>query len=266
MPDRSPPRGAGELERAARRLAEAERVVAATGAGMSKESGIPTFRDALDGLWSQYDPEELATRRGFARAPARVWGWYNYRRGLMSATEPHGGHYALARLEELVPELVVVTQNIDGMHLRAGSLTVLELHGNINRFKCFERDHPVAVELAASREDVPAEPPKCARCGSPIRPDVVWFGEMLPAGVYERAEGLAAACDVMLVVGTSGLIYPAAALPMTAAAAGATIIEVNVQGSEFTRIADIFLEGPAGQVLPELVEAVAALTASGRGG
>lgn len=247
----------GGLDRVARWLAEAKLVVVATGAGMSKESGIPTFRDAQDGLWARYRPEELATREGFRSDPARVWGWYNYRRGLIARCAPHPGHHALARLERLVPELVVVTQNVDGLHVRAGSKAVLELHGNINRFKCFEQDHRVDLEIPLA-DAGPVEPPVCASCGSPLRPDVVWYGETLPPGVFERAESLARACDVMLVVGTSGIVYPAAGLPLVARAGGARVVEVNVERSEVTQTADVFFEGPAGTVLPDLVARVEA--------
>lgn len=254
---------ADEFERAVQALDGAELLVVATGAGMSKESGIPTFRDAMEGLWAHYDPEELATREGFRRSPARVWGWYNYRRGLIAREAPHGGHRALARLEKLVPRLVIVTQNIDGMHQRAGSGSVLELHGNINRFKCLDGDHPVDIEIPVSDVDGPMEPPACSRCGSPVRPDVVWFGERLPPGIFERAEALAASCDAMLVVGTSGLVYPAAGLPLTARAGGATVIEVNTARSELSSQVDVFLEGPAGQLLPKLVSRIEAARRSG---
>lgn len=225
---------------------------------MSKESGIPTFRDAQEGLWARYRPEELATREGFRNDPARVWGWYNYRRGLVSRCTPHAGHLALAQLEELLPEMAVVTQNIDGLHKRAGSRTVLELHGNINRFKCFENDHPVEIEVPLAESDGPVEPPRCSTCGSSIRPDVVWYGEMLPPGVFERAEELSRACEVMLVVGTSGIVYPAAALPLAARAGGGRVVEVNVEMSELTQVVDVFLQGPAGVVLPQLVSFVEA--------
>lgn len=241
------------LDRVAGWLAEAKSVVVATGAGMSKESGIPTFRDAQDGLWARYRPEELATRDGFRSDPARVWGWYNYRRGLIARCTPHAGHDALVRLERSVPELFVVTQNIDGLHVRAGSTAVLELHGSINRFKCFEHDHPVDLEVPLADTDGPVEPPHCATCGSPLRPNVVWFGEMLPPGVFERAESLARSCDVLLVIGTSGIVYPAAGLPMAAKAGGARVVEVNVEKSDVTHTVDVFLEGPAGVVLPDLV-------------
>jgi NAD-dependent deacetylase len=245
-----------DLEGVVEALAEARFVVAATGAGMSKESGIPTFRDAQEGLWARYRPEELATRDGFQRDPARVWGWYNYRRGLVAGCEHHAGHTALARLERLVPEMVVVTQNVDGLHRRAGSSTVLELHGNINRFKCFDHDHSADTEMPISDTVGPLEPPRCSICGSYVRPDVVWYGEMLPPGVYLRAESLSGSCDVMLVVGTSGIVYPAAALPMVARAGGAKIVEVNVERSELSHMVDVFLQGSARDVLPRLVSRV----------
>jgi NAD-dependent deacetylase len=241
---------------AVRALAQAQLVVAATGAGMSKESGIPTFRDAQEGLWARYDPEELATRDGFRTNPARVWGWYNYRRGLIARVTPHAGHRALAELEKLVAQVVVVTQNIDGMHQRAGSTMILELHGSIHRFKCFDNDHAVEIEVPLTDRDGDLEPPTCVYCGSGVRPDVVWYGEMLPPCVFERAATLVQSCDVMLVVGTSGLVHPAAGLPVSAQAAGATVIEVNTRPSEITRHADIYLEGPAGAVLPELIAEV----------
>jgi NAD-dependent deacetylase len=244
------------LERAIEAVAAAAQVVVATGAGMSKESGIPTFRDAQEGLWARYDPQQLATREGFAQDPARVWGWYNYRRGLISRTKPHAGHEAVADLERLVPELVVVTQNIDGLHRVAGSGAVLELHGNINRFKCFDHDHPVDIDVPVTDEDGPIDPPECPRCGSPIRPDVVWFGEILPAEVLMRAEQLAGSCDVMLVVGTSGLVQPAAGLPLVARMSGATVVEVNTEPSYLTPQVEVFLRGPAGEVLPQLVAGV----------
>ncbi|KPK75917.1 MAG: hypothetical protein AMS25_17925 [Gemmatimonas sp. SM23_52] len=249
---------AAKLERAVEALDQARLVVAATGAGMSKESGIPTFRDAQEGLWARYNPEELASPQGFRQDPARVWGWYNYRRRLIAGSSPHAGHRALAELEELVPRLVVVTQNIDGFHKQSGSSTVLELHGNINRFKCFEHGHPVDIEIPPVAGDGLLEPPKCPRCGSYIRPDVVWYGEMLPHGVFEQAENFARSCDVMLVVGTSGIVYPAAALPMAARVGGAIVIEVNTQPSQLTQMVDILLQGPAGEVLPALVTGLAA--------
>lgn len=240
------------LERAVRLLAGAERVVASTGAGMSRESGIPTFRDAREGLWARYDPEALATERGFRADPRLVWSWYAGRRKAIRACRPHAGHRALAELEGVVPELTVVTQNIDGLHVQAGSTDVVELHGNILRTRCLDAGHPFTGELS----DEEGEPPPCPVCGSPLRPDVVWFGEILPEEALERAWRLAEACDVMLVVGTSGMVRPAADLPWVARRAGASVVEVNPEPGEITPVADVFLRGPAGAVLPALLEGV----------
>jgi len=253
----------------ARALAEAveilqatERLVVSTGAGMSRESGIPTFRDAQEGLWAEFDPTELATEAGFRAAPARVYGWYAYRRERILACSPHPGHRALVDLESLIPGTIVVTQNIDGLHAAAGSSTVLELHGSIRRLKCLDAGHGFTGELprtpdAASGAEI--EPPPCPLCGSPLRPDVVWFGELLPAEATQQAWAAAGACDAMLVVGTSGMVWPAAELPFLAARAGARIIEVNPSRSEISRVADVFIQGPAGEVLPALVEALRTL-------
>lgn len=244
-----------DLDAAVRILRDARRVVASTGAGMSRESGIPTFRDAQEGLWARFNPEELATERGFRAAPARVWGWYAYRRQRILECAPHAGHRAMAAMERILSELVVVTQNIDGLHQAAGSSDVIELHGSIRRFKCLDRGHAFRGELPAGPvAEAELEPLQCPECGSPLRPDVVWFGELLPTAATERAWKLAQRCDAMLVVGTSGMVWPAAELPFVAARAGARIVEVNPVRSEVTRVADVFLDGPAGEVLPLLVQ------------
>lgn len=246
------------LERTAARVAAAERVVVSSGAGMSRESGIPTFRDALEGMWAKFNPEELATEQGFRANPTRVWSWYAQRRARIAQAAPHPGHRALVRLESLIPHLAIATQNIDALHQRAGSRDVTELHGSIDRLKCLDRHHPfTGTAPPAPVEDAEQEPPPCPRCGSPLRPDVVWFGEMLPAHAVERAWRLAAECEVMLVVGTSGMVWPAAELPHIAHRAGAAVVEVNPVPSELTPIADIFLAGAAGEVLPKLADAVA---------
>lgn len=240
------------LERAAAALAGAARVVVSTGAGMSRESGIPTFRDAQEGLWARFSPQELATEQGFRANPERVWSWYAERRERIGACAPHAGHHALAELERIVPDLVIVTQNIDGLHHAAGSTRVVELHGNIGRTKCLDAHHPYAGELPPAG-GAPQSPPACPECGSPLRPDVVWFGEMLPGAATERAWEIAAACDVLLVVGTSGTVWPAAELPYVARDSGATVIEISPERTEVTPLADILLQGTAGEVLPALV-------------
>jgi len=244
-----------ELDAAVEILRKTRSLVASTGAGMSRESGIPTFRDAQEGLWANFDPEQLATEAGFRAAPARVWGWYASRRAQIMECEPHPGHLALVELEGLIPEVAVVTQNIDGLHEAAGSSRVIELHGNIRRSRCLDAAHPFVGELpAAGSGDAgdEVEPPGCAVCGSPLRPDVVWFGELLPVEATQTAWALAQACDTMLVIGTSGMVWPAAELPFIAARAGARIIEVNPTRSEITRVADVFIAARAGEAIPEL--------------
>lgn len=245
------------LQQAAEWLATAERVAVLTGAGISRESGVPTFRDAQEGLWARYDPMELASPEGFRRDPALVWRWYEWRRALVGRAQPNPGHGALVRLEALVPYLTVITQNVDGLHHAAGSRNLVELHGNLQRFKCFERGHLVPAELLSTDERVP---PCCPQCGALVRPDVVWFGEMLPEVALRQARDEVAAAEVLLVVGTSGLVQPAASLPLVAVEAGARSIEINPDRTALTPHLDLHLSGPAGRILPALVDAVAART------
>jgi NAD-dependent deacetylase len=243
-----------DIAAAARRLAPATSVVVLTGAGVSRESGIPTFRDVQTGLWARYDPAQLATRGGFLRDPQLVWAWYDYRRRMVEAAEPNAGHHAIVTLARLLPAVTVVTQNVDGLHQAAGSLRVLELHGSLRRFKCLGGGHDgfTAADFAGQAET----PPHCPACGDLLRPDVVWFGEMLPEEVLAEATALCGACDLLLVVGTSGVVYPAAGLPGLARRAGAYVIDVNPQRDEIAGDADLFLQGPGGEVLPALAEAV----------
>ena len=238
------------IERAAEWLRGATRVVATTGAGVSKESGIPTFRDAPNALWENYRPEDLATRSGFQRDPARVWRWYAQRRAMIAGAHPHEGHVALARMETRFEDFLLLTQNIDDLHRLAGSTKLIELHGNIFRYKCFDRDHP-----AAPPEETPEVPPRCA-CGSYLRPDVVWFGEPLDAGHLRRAYAALDACDVLLVVGTSGLVYPAAGFAEIARAAGARVVEINPEPTPVTPLADVFVRAGAREALPALLRRV----------
>ncbi len=234
------------------RLRQARRVVALTGAGVSAESGVPTFRDAQTGLWAQYRPEELATPEAFARHPGRVWAWYAWRRRLVQQAQPNPAHKALAHLEQRIPDFTLITQNVDGLHQRAGSRRVIELHGNLMRTVCAAHRHPVT-----QWDPVPeGEVPRCPQCGSLLRPDVVWFGEALPAEALEAATRAARQAEVMLVVGTSGLVYPAAALPSLAAAQGAYLVEVNPQETALSALMDAVLRGPAGEILPRLVAAL----------
>jgi NAD-dependent deacetylase len=233
------------------RLAAARRVAVLTGAGISAESGIPTFRDALTGLWAQYDPHALATPEGFARNPKLVWEWYAERRRRIAAVQPNPGHVALAALERRFERFTLVTQNIDSLHQRAGSHTVVELHGNITRVKC-SREGILVREFPEDES-----PPRCP-CGAFLRPDVVWFGEMLPADALARAEEAAEHCEVFLSIGTSAQVYPAAELPLRALSAGATLVEINPETTPLTRHAHFVLQGAAGVVLPQLAGKLAA--------
>jgi NAD-dependent deacetylase len=239
----------GEIE-AAKLLRSAKCVTVLTGAGVSKESGIPTFRDALTGLWAQYDPEKLATAQGFLENPALVWQWYDGRRQLLAQVKPNAGHFALVELEKMVGRLTIITQNVDGLHRLAGSSSICELHGNIANIKCFDANHPAS--------DIPfglKEPPTCF-CGSKLRPDVVWFGELLPEFQLAQAVQAAGKTDLMLVIGTSGLVYPAASLPYLASQHGARIIEINPEKTPITPITHLFLQGPSAQILPAIVSAL----------
>jgi NAD-dependent deacetylase len=231
-------------------LRGAERVVALTGSGVSAESGVPTFREAQSGLWEKFDPRELATPEAFARDPRLVWEWYDWRRTLVERAEPNAGHLALAELERRFSAFNLVTQNVDGLHQRAGSRMVTELHGNILRSKC-------SLEGTMVEDYAPDEaPPPCPRCGAPLRPDVVWFGETLPTEAFQVASEAARACDLFLSVGTSSLVYPAAVLPFEGLENGAVLVEVNPDETPLSAHADQILRGPAGEMLPRLVEAI----------
>jgi NAD-dependent deacetylase len=229
------------------RLATAHSVVVFTGAGISAESGVPTFRGA-EGIWSKFKPEELATMNAFLRNPQLVWDWYAYRRKILATVLPNAGHRAIVELEKQVPRVAVVTQNVDNLHRRAGSATIIELHGNIERNYCLKCGTP----YDAGREEL-LEIPRCGSCGGLIRPDVVWFGEAMPEDEWDAAVREAGGADVCLSVGTSGLVYPAASIPSIARRAGAFHADVNPERGPLSDDADEFLKGPAGDVLPELV-------------
>jgi len=239
-----------ELDRARDLIADATAVAVLTGAGISAESGIPTFRDALTGLWENYRPEELATPEAFAANPRLVWDWYAWRRAKVAEARPNPGHGALVAIESACArrgvDFTLITQNVDGLHHAAGSRRVVELHGNIRRVKCLDRDHPVAAWPEG--EGVPA----CPRCGSLLRPDVVWFGESLPPEALAAAFAAARTCDVFLCVGTSTVVEPAATLPFIALESGARVIEVNPQPTPLSARASISLRGSAAEILPQL--------------
>ncbi len=242
-----------QIAHAASHLAKARRVACLTGAGVSAESGIATFRDALTGLWSKFDPQQLASQAGFAADPELVWRWYMDRRAWVDSSTPNAGHMALAEIEALTPDFTLVTQNVDDLHEKAGSVNVLHLHGSLTRFRCNRCSAPHELQ---TEEIAAAMPPNCVGCGGPVRPDVVWFGEMLPYDILQRAAIAAETCDVMLVVGTSGMVYPAAQLPYTAKAAGAFVIDINPEPSDISMMADTFLQGPNGEIGPKLAAAV----------
>ncbi len=241
------------LARAAQSLCEASAVVCLTGAGVSAESGVPTFRDAQSGLWSRFDAAELASPQGFERDPGLVWRWYMWRLKLLEAAAPNPGHIALAELSRTFLKFDLVTQNVDDLHEQAGSVDVIHLHGSLLRFRCRLCAHRHRLTEAERGGE---GPPACAACGDLVRPDVVWFGEGLPLDALKAASEAAHGSDVMLVAGTSGLVYPAAQLPLIARQAGATIIDINVERSAISDRAALFLRGKSGEVLPRLARAL----------
>lgn len=232
-------------------------VVVLTGAGVSAESGVPTFRDAQTGLWARYDPRDLATPDAFDRDPQLVWRWYAWRRELVARAQPNPAHVALAALESEVRGFTLITQNVDGLHRRAGSRNLLELHGNIGRSKCSVE----GVVVQGHDEDV--ELPRCPVCGAFLRPDVVWFGEMLDAWTLAEAERLARECDVLVSIGTSAEVYPAAALPQSAKQAGALVIEINPVETPVSAYADQVWREPAGAATGRLADALRAVRRRG---
>ncbi|HRF44717.1 MAG TPA: NAD-dependent deacylase [Candidatus Competibacteraceae bacterium] len=228
-------------------LRAAHRIAVLTGAGISAESGVPTFREAQTGLWARYNPEELATPEAFQRDPKLVWEWYAWRQARVRQAKPNPGHLALVDIERHAGEFSLITQNVDGLHRRAGSHQVLELHGNLFRAKCFNEDRP--VENWPDSDDIP---PRCPRCGGLLRPDVVWFGESLPVAVLRAAEQAAANANVFLSIGTSSLVYPAADLPFIALKSGAAVVEINPQPTPLSPHATFSLNGASGIILPAL--------------
>jgi len=238
------------------RIAAAQRICVLTGAGMSAESGIPTFRDALTGLWSRFDPAQLASEEGYRADPQRVWDWYAERREGVRAAEPNAGHLALGAFARQRPGVLsIVTQNVDDLHQRAGNADAIRLHGDILADRWLERcpERGTGREACATGGAEPGRPPRCTRCGNLVRPGVVWFGEMLPPGAMEAAERAAAACDVMLVVGTSGAVWPAAGLAGAARRAGAFVAIVNPHPSDIDGEAHAVLRGTAAGVLPRIL-------------
>jgi NAD-dependent deacetylase len=238
-----------DLAAAAEILSQAQRIAVLTGAGISAESGIPTFRGE-EGLWKKYRAEELATPQSFYQNPQLVWEWYDWRRGIFASKEPNPGHLVLAKWEETLPSLTLITQNIDGLHRRAGSKNILELHGNAWKLRCTKEG------TVAENHDVPLPeiPPHCPDCESLLRPHVVWFGESLDAEIIHKASLLSGTCQVMVVAGTSAIVQPAASLPLAALNAGAKVIEINPEATPLTPYVDFSLKGNSGEILPLLDE------------
>ena len=231
-------------------LRAAQHVLVLTGSGASAESGVPTFREAQSGLWEQFDPLELATPEAFLRDPALVWRWYRWRRELVSRTQPNAGHYALAMLEERLPRLTLVTQNVDGLHQRAGSTQVTEFHGNLFATRCFSN------HCASDSTDDDADVPRCSICGGLLRPGVVWFGEAIPTAALRSSEAAAADCDVFLSIGTSSTVWPAAGLAGAAAERGALVVEINPDETAQSGLSNHALRRKSGELLPELVDSL----------
>lgn len=236
------------IETAREWLRQARRVAVLTGAGISAESGVPTFRGA-GGLWKNFRAEDLATPQAFARDPKVVWEWYDWRRQLLAKVEPNAGHFALAALEgRMAGAFTLVTQNVDGLHDRAGSRNVLKVHGDIWDVRCLDCGRTVRDE----RAPLPELPPRCD-CGGTLRPGVVWFGEALPRDVFEAAQSAMEECEVLLVVGTSAVVYPAAGLAPLARGHGARVIEVNLEETPVSGAVDAALRGKSGEILPLLL-------------
>jgi NAD-dependent deacetylase len=234
-------------------LRRARRVAVLSGAGISAESGIPTFRDAQTGYWARFNPMALASPDGFAADPQQVWDWYRYRRKLCRAARPNAGHQAVVALEALYPEFLLITQNVDGLHRVAGSRRVLEIHGSLRRVRCVADESHPRQDWPAAWDEEGAPIPRCA-CGALLRPDVVWFGEALDADDLAQADTAARTCEAFFAIGTSATVQPAALLPLIAKQAGALVIEINPEPTSLSPLTDATILGRAGEVLPRLVE------------
>jgi NAD-dependent deacetylase len=246
-------------EAAVAALRVARQVVVFTGAGVSAESGIPTFRDALTGLWERFDAAELASADAFRRDPDLVWGWYEWRRMSAMRAKPNAAHRAIAELAAKVPQLTLVTQNVDDLHERAGSEAAIHLHGSLFAPRCFTCNRAASLPPGIPQEPEGGRrlaPPRCIQCGGRVRPGVVWFGEALPEAALMRAFEAARTSDVLLSIGTSSVVFPAAQIPIDAHRACATVVQVNPNATELDSIADFDLRGKAAEVLPALMRRV----------
>ncbi len=233
------------------KIRKAQAITVLTGAGISAESGVPTFRDAQTGLWAQYDPHELATPSAFVKNPELVWAWYEWRRALISQVEPNPGHIALVDFEQHVPRFELITQNVDDLHKRAGSENIIELHGSIFRNKCFMCGKQ-ADKILESMD----KPPQCRLCDGLIRPDVVWFGESLSQEALDNACHAAENADIFMSIGTSALVQPAASLPLLALNANVVLVEINPNRTPLTDSVEYSICGQAGKVLPHIVRLI----------
>ena len=241
---------AADLQQAGRWLTESKRLAVLTGAGISAESGVPTFR-GKDGLWKGFRATDLATPQAFARDPKLVWDFYNWRRELLAPLQPNPAHKALIRLEEKIPQFSLITQNIDDLHHQAGSKNLVELHGNIWMVRCTQ------CHLVSRNEEVPLpELPACKECGGLLRPHVVWFGEQLDPTILDKTVAEIRSCDTMLVIGTSALVQPAASFALVAKEQGAQVVEINLEVTPYSHKLDLALRGKAGEILPQVVEGV----------
>lgn len=237
------------LSKLAEQVRNCRRMVVLTGAGFSAESGVPTFR-GKEGLWGKFKPEELATMEAFMANPKVVWEWYSWRRGLISGVKPNPGHNALVELENQIEDFVLVTQNVDGLHRAAGSRNIVELHGNILHNKCMKCESQYESDTDIDPDNIPT----CKECGGRIRPDVVWFGEMLDPETIERAFKVAEKAEICFSIGTSSVVQPAASLPMMAKRSGATLVEVNPEETPITSMADYYFPAKSGEFLPQLLK------------
>lgn len=262
-------------------LRRADSITVLTGAGMSAQSGIPTFRDAQTGLWSRFDPADLASHAAFVRDPDLVWGWYRRRAALAARAEPNAGHVALARWQQHAESrgacLTIATQNVDDLHERAGSVVAAHVHGSLTAVRCSVCDAPYRGPLdddtdigagddaGNDTDEIRVPPPSCAECGSPVRPDIVWFGEALPEDAWRAAESAAEEADVVLVVGTSGVVYPFAGLPALARSAGALVLEIDPAETAVSDMAHHHLRAGAADALPALLDSVLDLSVPDHG-
>lgn len=228
-------------------LKKAKKVSVLTGAGISAESGIPTFRGE-DGLWKKFRAEELATPSAFSKDPSLVWEWYNWRREIIGKAKPNNGHKVIAKWESKFPSFWVITQNIDGLHTLAGSKNVIELHGNIWKVRC-TREGTIEENREVPLKEIP---PKCKNCGALLRPHVVWFGEPIAREDIENAEKISSSSDIMFVIGTSSVVYPAASFPFLVKRFGGMIVEINISDTPLTSNADFFFRGKSGEILSEI--------------